>query len=280
MNLGGILPQLHDPDGHGVRFCTVQHHTDLPDGTVTAATCCSARRWPLPQARNVLVVTARPGQESAELGGVLYAFRRSGASLALLCLTRGEASPLNSTRCSRLEAIRPWELQVAAHVLGISSVTVVNYPDGALHRQPPDELAERVWRAIRAHSADLLLVPDPQADNSGDTAVAAATCAAATQMGVPALARTEPGAKDSWLLDLGTERGNARAIQKCAVAAHESQSQALPELARGLDLAGGREALRWLVRPGEHNTGKLPEEPAGHGSRRPCSWRAGSPRRR
>lgn len=58
----------------------------------------------LPQAGTLLVVTARPGQESADLGGLLYAFRRSGASLALLCLTRGEASPLNSTWCRRLEA--------------------------------------------------------------------------------------------------------------------------------------------------------------------------------
>ena len=62
---------------------------------------------PLPPAGNVLAVTARPGQESADLGGLLYAFRRTGASLALLCLTRGEASPLNSTS-AWLEAIRPW----------------------------------------------------------------------------------------------------------------------------------------------------------------------------
>jgi hypothetical protein len=41
---------------------------------------------PLPPAGAVLVVTARPGQESADLGGLLFAFRRSGAGLALLCL--------------------------------------------------------------------------------------------------------------------------------------------------------------------------------------------------
>ena len=39
----------------------------------------------------MLAVTARPGQESADLGGLLYVFRRSGASLSLLCLTLGEA---------------------------------------------------------------------------------------------------------------------------------------------------------------------------------------------
>ena len=49
---------------------------------------------PLPPAGNVLAATARPGQESADLGGLLYAFRIV-ASLALLCSTRGEASPLN-----------------------------------------------------------------------------------------------------------------------------------------------------------------------------------------
>ena len=67
---------------------------------------------PLSLADRVLAVTARPGQESADLGGLLYAFRRAGARMALLCLTRGEASPLNST-FARLEAVRPGELQLA-----------------------------------------------------------------------------------------------------------------------------------------------------------------------
>ena len=59
----------------------------------------SGRR--LPRAGHILAVTARPGQESADLGRLLYAFRHRGASLGLLTLTRGEASPLNST-CERL----------------------------------------------------------------------------------------------------------------------------------------------------------------------------------
>jgi catechol 2,3-dioxygenase-like lactoylglutathione lyase family enzyme len=29
--IGWILPSLHDPDGHEVRFYTVQHHTQVPD---------------------------------------------------------------------------------------------------------------------------------------------------------------------------------------------------------------------------------------------------------
>src|SRR5215472_4477521 len=65
---------------------------------------------PLPAVRSVVAVTARPGQESADLGALLYAFSRRGAHVTLLCLTRGEASPLNTT-CQPLETVRPWELQ-------------------------------------------------------------------------------------------------------------------------------------------------------------------------
>ena len=36
--IGWILPGLHDPDGHEVRFYTIAHHTDLASGTVTTVT--------------------------------------------------------------------------------------------------------------------------------------------------------------------------------------------------------------------------------------------------
>jgi LmbE family N-acetylglucosaminyl deacetylase len=205
----------------------------------------------------VLAVAARPGQESADLGGVLYAFRRMGASLALLSLTRGEASPLNSTS-QRLEAVRPWELQLAASVLGISSVTVADYPDGGLSRYPMAELTGRVRRAIREHAPGLLLVVDPAGGNLDDTAVATATCHAASRAGLPVAASTTPGARDSWVIDLGAEAATARAIQRSAAAAPDSQADALPRLEHRLDLLDGRERLRWLLPPVPGSPGKLP----------------------
>jgi catechol 2,3-dioxygenase-like lactoylglutathione lyase family enzyme len=33
--IGWILPHLHDPDGHEVRFYTMTHHTDFAPGAVT-----------------------------------------------------------------------------------------------------------------------------------------------------------------------------------------------------------------------------------------------------
>ena len=169
--------------------------------------------------------------------------KREPRNTASRCrLTRGEASPLNST-CARLEAVRPWELQLAASVLGISSVAVANYPDGALCRYPVAELTERVRRAIRRHSADLLLVIDPETGDLDDAAVAAA----ASRAGLPVAARTVPGADGAWLIDLGADASAARAIQKAAAAAHASQSQTLPELICRVDLLGGGEQLRWLM---------------------------------
>ena len=228
----------------------------------------AAAGGPLIPAGNVLVVTARPGQESADLGGLLYAFRRSGACLGLLCLTRGEASPLNSTWTARLEAVRPWELQLAAGVLGISSVTVASYPDGRLRCSPGPELTERVRRAIRQHGADLLVVIDPEAGDADDAAVATAACTAARQDGVPVVASTGPDGRGAWAIELGAEAATARAIQKAAVAAHASQSCGLPEQTRRIDLLDGREHLRWLVSPlrtPEHDRGR-PSAPTG--------WRA------
>lgn len=202
----------------------------------------------LPRAVSVLAVTARPGQESADLGGVLYAFRRAGASLSLLALTRGEAAGQNSGT-ARLEAIRPWETQLAASILGIGGVTVANYRDGELHEYPTAELAERIGRAIVDCSADLLLVVAPEAGDRADAAVAHAAEATAAAAGIPAVASTHRGVGGGWTLDLGVEEETARAIQKSAAAAHGSQSEVLPALTRRLDLLGSGETVRWLRRP-------------------------------
>ena len=203
---------------------------------------------PLPRAGHVLAVTARPGQESADLGRLLYAFRRLGASVALLTLTRGEASPLNST-CERLEIIRPWELQVAAGLLGISSLMMADYADGKLNRYPAAELTERVRRAIRAHAADLLLVIEPAGADPDDAAVARAVASAAEQAGVPALARMPRAGRSGWHVDLGADAAATRAVQRSALAAHASQAEAQPRTQRRIDRRDDREQLRWLVPP-------------------------------
>lgn len=204
--------------------------------------------YSLPSAGRVLAVTARPGQESGDLGALLYAFRRSGASLSLLCLTRGEGAARNS-RSTRLEAARPWEVQMAASILGISHVAVASYRDGSLHQYHTSALAGRIRQSVRDYSADQLLVVAPEIGDIADAAVARAATAAALETGVPLAARTRPGVSGAWMLDLGADAEIARAIQKSAAAAHATQAETLPELIGRLDEAGTVETLRWLVSP-------------------------------
>jgi N-acetylglucosamine malate deacetylase 2 len=200
----------------------------------------------LPPARNVLAVVARPGQESVELGGLLYAYRRSGARLALLCLTRGEASPLNSS-LERLETLRPWELQVAAGLLGVSSIALVDYPDGRLSGRRAGQLTERVGREIRRQAPDLLLVVDADDGGPDDVAVAAAAQRGGQRAGLPVLARCMPGGRSGWLADLGPHATAARAAQRSAAAAHASQSDGLAGVQCRLGLLDGQERVRWLA---------------------------------
>lgn len=202
----------------------------------------------LPGASRVLAVTARPGQESADLGGLLYAFRRTRASLSLLCLTGGEAAARNSGD-ARLGAVRSWEVQMAASILGIRQVTVANYRDARLHHYHSSELAGRILRAVSEYAADLVLVVAPETGDIGDAATTRAATAAARQAGVPVAARTRPGVSGAWILDLGADAEIARAIQKSALAVHASQSERLPELISRLDQLGAVEALRWLLSP-------------------------------
>ncbi len=203
-------------------------------------------RGRLPAASSLLAVVARPGQESVELGGLLHAYRCLGTRLALLCLTRGEASPFNSS-LERLETLRPWELQVAAGLLGVSSVAVADYPDGGLCGCPAEELTELVRREVRRQAPEVLLVVDPVAGSPDDAAVAVAARCAAQLDDLPVLARCLPESIGGWLADLGPRAAAARAVQRSAAAAHASQSEALPRVQRLLGLLDGRERLRWLA---------------------------------
>lgn len=183
-------------------------------------------------------MTARPGQEAADLGGVLYAFRRGGACLGLLCLTRGEAIS------SGLGLERP-----AGGRQALGAATGRKRPGhllgrrGQLPRRPAPLLSEaeltgRVQRALRQHPADLLLVLDPEAGGPDPdaAAVAMAACTAARQEHVPVIACTGPDGRGAWMVELGPEAATARAIQKSAAAAHASQFEGLPELTRRIDL--------------------------------------------
>jgi LmbE family N-acetylglucosaminyl deacetylase len=77
--------------------------------------------------RSVLAVVAHPDDESFGLGASLATFAEQGAVLAVLCLTRGEASTLHAV-ARDLGEIRARELAAAAEVLGVSTVQLADRP--------------------------------------------------------------------------------------------------------------------------------------------------------
>src|SRR5262245_43216300 len=94
----------------------------------------------------VLGIFAHPDAESLACGGLLAAWADRGATVALLCLTHGEAGPGGDP--ARLGEVRAGELQRAARVLGADDVTILSHQDGMLPFIEPEVLERDITDAI------------------------------------------------------------------------------------------------------------------------------------
>lgn len=217
----------------------------------------STTAWP-PDWKRVLVVVAHPDDESFALGGLLDRFVTDGAQVAVLCLTRGEASTLGSGP-GDLAAVRADELEAAGEVLGMATTTALAHPDGALAATDPAVLAAEVDREVERTRPDGILVFDPLSGVTGHPDHAAASLAAidaADRHSIPVLGwalprpvadalNTEYGAAFAGhpvedLLEVTVDRRR----QRLAIACHASQAVPGSILWRRLELLGDREYLR------------------------------------
>ena len=219
----------------------------------------------LPEASSVLAVCAHPDDESFGLGAALAAFAARGTPTAVLCLTHGAASALGTSH-GDLHQIRAAELATAAAELGVDDVTLLDYPDGALAREPAELLSGHVQQAAAQANASLLLVFD-ESGITGHPDHQQATRAAslfARRARLPLLAwAVEQRVAATLNLEFGTSFvGRAadqidcsveldRQRQLSAITCHASQAQDNPVLWRRLELQGNREVFRWLDRAGE-----------------------------
>ncbi len=219
----------------------------------------------LPGWRRVLAVVAHPDDETFGLGAIADRFAAAGASVHVLCFTHGGASTLNENHAD-LHQERARELCQAAMELGITDVTLLDYPDGQLAEVPPGELAAHVNRLVSSLGADGLLVFDDTGITGHPDHRAATRAArfAAGETGPPALAwalpspiadqlRAETGAAFAGQppdrMDLCIRVDRAR--QRRAALRHASQISPTAVLWRRLQLQGDCEHLRWLVPPGQ-----------------------------
>jgi N-acetylglucosamine malate deacetylase 2 len=214
----------------------------------------------LPDAKSVLAVVARPGDEACYLGAVLDAFRRGGSQVSVLAISRGDASPYNDSM-EPLASIRPFELDAAASALRASHCLLADYPEVELRRLPVARLAERVIRMIHEWDVDLLLTVDGRL---GDRIAACVACHAGRELAIPVLGWTLPhdvakavreatGLSVTGDADLRIEFELRvdRYTQRCAMSAHCSQVRGSGMQLARLAIQGDREWLRWLV-PGRH----------------------------
>lgn len=214
----------------------------------------------LPAWSSVLAVVAHPDDESFALGAVLDAFARSGATVSVLCFTRGEASSLVGVS-GDLALLRAAELQSAAAALGLDSAILSDHPDGALVGVDQGALAAEVSAAIGRSHAEGLVVFDPSGvtGHPDHAAASAAAMRAAAMADLPVLGWTLPREVAERLND---EFGTGfvghlppqidltvtvdRDRQRMASLAHASQAVPTSVLWRRLELLGDIENLRWL----------------------------------
>ena len=119
--------------------------------------------------RRLMVVTAHPDDESLGFGGVLARYASEGVETALVTATRGQGgryfghAPGSGEHPGRdgLGRIRERELRAAADVLGISSVTVLDYQDQHVDDVDAREGVAAIVAEIRRLRPDVLLTFAP-----------------------------------------------------------------------------------------------------------------------
>jgi LmbE family N-acetylglucosaminyl deacetylase len=217
-------------------------------------------RTGLPQARSVLAVVGRPGDEAYYLGAVLDAFRAGGTQVSALAFTGGTGG-----KAARREAIsasaaaQPIEFEVASLVLRVTHRLMIDYPDGGLDQVSTEERVGQVLEMIQRCSADLLLTADAGAV---DPLAVDAACDAGRAAGVPVLAWTLPagvaaevraagglGVPDFPTDETDFEVRVVRKAQRRAMRAYRSRPWVENAQLVRLELQGDREWLHWLVLP-------------------------------
>ena len=115
------------------------------------------------EGRTILAVFAHPDDESLACGGTLARAADAGATVVLLCATRGERGSISDASLvpdGDLGRVRSRELRDAAAVLGIADLAVFDHPDGDLRWADVPELHDEIVAAIHRWHADAIITFD------------------------------------------------------------------------------------------------------------------------
>src|SRR3954470_24871302 len=112
------------------------------------------------QFARALVVFAHPDDAEFGFGGTVARWAREGTEVHYVCATDGSAGS-NAPGEDRefMRPIRAREMQAAADVLGVASITFLGFIDGVLARGL--DLRRAVTGEVRRRRAYVILAPDP-----------------------------------------------------------------------------------------------------------------------
>jgi LmbE family N-acetylglucosaminyl deacetylase len=114
----------------------------------------------------LLGVMAHPDDESLGFGGSLAKYAAEGIETFLVTATRGEAGRFGAAGKGHDPAevgrVREAELRAAAKVLGVSEVSVLGYPDGAVDRVEPAIAIGEIVSHIRRIRPDVVVTFGPE----------------------------------------------------------------------------------------------------------------------
>ncbi len=113
--------------------------------------------------KKLLLVFAHPDDESFTSAATVAKYVKAGWSVDLISATRGEAGSsgeYGEKTSGQLGSIRQGELQKAARLLGISSITFLGYMDGTLTDEPPGELEDKIYKKMEELIPDCVITFD------------------------------------------------------------------------------------------------------------------------
>lgn len=106
------------------------------------------------------VFFAHPDDAEFGFGGTVARWAQEGTEVHYVCATDGSAgSNVPGEDRDFMRPIRKREMEAAAEVLGVASVTFLGFTDGEL--EPNLDLRRAVTREVRRQRADVLVAPDP-----------------------------------------------------------------------------------------------------------------------
>jgi LmbE family N-acetylglucosaminyl deacetylase len=107
----------------------------------------------------LMCITAHPDDEAGGFGGSLRLYQNRGVQTSVVCLTAGQAASHRggARNDQELAALRRKEFASACEILKVSHATVLDYPDGQLHRQDLYKVACDLTLHLRRFRPHVLL---------------------------------------------------------------------------------------------------------------------------